>query len=90
MNRRDVIADEGVPAAAVDGQQAPAPPQLDDMEVPAEAPVRLGAIGRRLLLQKPLEGKGQSQFHHAVSWGMTIFSTWSFPSSASAIIMVIS
>lgn len=66
------------------------PPKSDDMEVPAGPPVRVGAIGRRSPLQKPLEGEGQAQLHHVASWGMVTFSTRRVPFSASAIIMVIS
>ena len=90
LDGRHIIADKGVPAVAEDGQETWIPPQSDDMEVPAKPPVRLGTVGRRFPLQKPLERKGQTQLHHAASWGMVIFSTLKVPFSASAIIMVIS
>lgn len=87
---RHIKADKGVPAVAVHGQQAVAAPQLDDVQIPAEVPASFAAVGRWLLVQKPLQGKGQSQFHQFTSWGMRIFSTWMAPPVTSARIRVIS
>lgn len=65
---RHIKADKGVPAVALHGQQAVAAPQLDNMQIPAEVPADFAAVGRRLLVQKPLQGKDQSQFHQFTSW----------------------
>ena len=64
---RHIEAHEGVPAVAVHRQKAFAAPQFDDVQVPAETPVGFAAVGRRLLVQEPLQRKGQSQLHHFTS-----------------------
>lgn len=87
---RHIEAHKGVSAVAVYGQKTGAAPQFDDVQIPAETPVAFAAVGQRLLVQKPLQGKGQPRFHQGASWEMTIFSTRMEPLVTSARIRVIS
>ena len=75
LERRYIIADKGIPAVAVDRQKGLVPPQVNDMKIPAKTPIRLSAILRRFNLQKSLERKSKTQFHHFTSLGMVIFVT---------------
>ena len=64
---RAIIANKGIPTVAVNGQQALSSPQINDMQIPAKASVRLRAVGRRFPFQEPLKGQGDSQLHHLAS-----------------------
>ena len=64
-----VKEDEGVPAGAVDRQQAAPPPQGDDMKVPAEKRALRAPVGNRPF-QMPLEGKGEAQLDRKPSFSV--------------------
>ena len=58
-----IIAYESISAVTVDCQQGKPPPQGDDVEIPAEAAIRLLAVRQCFDTKMALEGDGQAKLH---------------------------
>lgn len=62
-----IVKRKSILAVAVDSQQGGTSPQVDDVEIPAEAAVLFLAVWQGFDTQMPLKGYGQAQFYGFIS-----------------------
>ncbi len=58
-----IVEYKSIPGMTVDSQQRGVPPQGDDVEISAEAAIRLLAVRQGFDAEMPLEGDSQAELH---------------------------